>query len=57
MKSLFASALVATYVAAEGSCDDFDHDRDLYWDMELCEYEENYESCKYICDYGHCVPF
>ena len=54
MRTFIASALVATYVAAEGSCDDYDYDKDLYWEMELCEYDDNQDSCQYVCDYAHC---
>ena len=55
MKSFIASALVATYVAAQGDwCDAWDQEASDWNTYVDCFDYGNWETCEYICNYGGC---
>ena len=57
MKTIIASALVATYVAAQADdpkCESYDWEGDNYYTLDECFMYGNVSKCQYICDYGSC---
>ena len=57
MKSFIASALVATFVAAQSDwdwCDAYVQDVDDWLTFDDCFIFGDLATCEYICDYGHC---